>query len=113
MITNAKDLLGKEVTVTIDRPLGSAHPKFPQSIYPINYGFIPGTMSPVDNEEIDAYVLGPTTPVSTFAGKVIAIVHRTDDEEKLVVATSPMSAEEIETAIHFQEKFYKHTLTTL
>jgi inorganic pyrophosphatase len=113
MITNAKELLGKEVAVTIDRPLGSAHPKFPQSIYPINYGYIPGTKSPVDNEEIDAYVLGPTSAVKTFTGKVIAIVHRTDDEEKLVVAALPLPATEIENAIHFQEKFYKHTLTLL
>ena len=113
MITNASDLLGKEVTVTIDRPLGSAHPKFPQSIYPINYGYIPNTLSPIDNEEIDAYVIGPMSALETFTGKVIAIINRTDDEEKLVVAEQPMTAGDIEDAIHFQEKFYKHTLTIL
>lgn len=113
MVPKGSDLLGREVTVTIDRPLGSAHPKFPQSVYPINYGYIPGTKSPIDNEEIDAYVLGPTTPVETFTGTVIAIIHRIDDEEKLVVAAAPIPAREIERVLHFQEQYYQHTLTVL
>lgn len=111
MITKARELLGKEVTVTIDRPLGSAHPKFPKSIYPINYGFIPDTLSPVDKEEIDAYVIGPTTAVKSFTGIVIAIVKRNDDEEKLVVAQVPMTEKDIEDAIKFQEQYYTHKLT--
>lgn len=37
----AKSYLGKTVTVKIDRPLGSVHPKHPELIYPINYGLYP------------------------------------------------------------------------
>jgi hypothetical protein len=33
------DVLGTTVSGTIDRPLGSAHPRHPEMIYPINYGY--------------------------------------------------------------------------
>lgn len=36
-------LIGKIVTVTVDRPLGSYHPKHKDMYYPINYGYIEGT----------------------------------------------------------------------
>lgn len=53
---DSKNYIGKIVKVKIDRPLGSKHPKF-DMIYPVNYGYIPGTISG-DGEELDAYVLG-------------------------------------------------------
>ena len=39
-------MLGKIVKVTVDRPLGSAHPNYPNMIYPINYGYIEGIIAP-------------------------------------------------------------------
>ena len=36
--------LGKTVDIKMDRPLGSKHPKFPDLIYPVNYGYIPGVL---------------------------------------------------------------------
>ena len=36
------DYLGKIVTVKIDHPMGSKHPKH-GFIYPVNYGFVPNT----------------------------------------------------------------------
>ena len=68
------------VTVTVDRPLGSYHPEYPELYYPINYGYIKGTMSP-DGEEQDAYILGVNKPVSEFTGKIVAIIRREDDNE--------------------------------
>jgi len=55
MKTNAKDFLGKEVKVIMDRPLGSKHPKHGFE-YEANYGYVPNTISP-DGEELDAYYL--------------------------------------------------------
>ena len=46
---NSNFFLNKIVSVTIDRPLGSKHPKH-EMIYPINYGYIPNTISG-DGEE--------------------------------------------------------------
>ena len=53
--------LGQTITAKIDRPFGSKHPKH-GFIYPLNYGFIPGTVSG-DGEELDCYVLGVFEPV--------------------------------------------------
>ncbi len=50
-----EEYIGKKVTVEMDRPLGTKHPKH-GFIYEVNYGFIPGTVSG-DGEELDAYVL--------------------------------------------------------
>ena len=48
--------LNKEVLVKVDRKLGEKHPNF-DFIYPVNYGYIPNTLSK-DSEEIDTYILG-------------------------------------------------------
>ncbi|WP_330507761.1 hypothetical protein [Lachnoanaerobaculum orale] len=45
-----EDMIGKIVKVKVDRKLGSAHPDYPEHIYPINYGYIEGIIAP-DGEE--------------------------------------------------------------
>ncbi len=109
-ITSAKDFLGKEVEVKIDRQLGSKHPKW-DFIYESNYGFIPGTMSP-DGEELDAYLLGVDKPVAKGSGKVIAIIHRTNDDDKLIVSVgnSQISDNKIREKTDFQEKFFESVI---
>ena len=102
-------MLNKFVTVTVDRPLGSFHPKHPDLYYPVNYGYINGVMAP-DGEEQDTYILGVSEPVEEFTGRVIAIIHRYDDiEEKWVVAPESMriSADEIMQQVSFQEQFFQ------
>lgn len=101
-------VLGSWVTVTVDRPLGSCHPDYPDMVYPVNYGFVAGVMAP-DGEAQDAYVLGVDAPVETFAGRVAAIVRRRDDvEDKWVVCPegAAFTAEEIMDRIRFQEQFF-------
>ncbi len=44
-------MLGKTVTVTVDRPLGSFHPEHEDISYPINYGYIKGIMAPVPSRK--------------------------------------------------------------
>lgn len=101
-----KEYLNKTVTVKIDRKLGSKHPKH-GFIYPINYGYIPETISG-DGEELDAYVLGVFEPVEEFTGKVIAIIHRTnDDDDKLIVSTKEYSDDAIRALTEFQERYFK------
>ena len=43
-------MIGKRVTVKIDRPMGSYHPKYKDIYYPINYGYIEGIIA-LDGEE--------------------------------------------------------------
>ncbi len=101
-------MLGKVVTVTVDRPMGTYHPNHPDMIYPINYGYIKGIMA-LDGEEQDAYILGMSEPLEEFKGKIIAIIHRNDDvEDKWVVAPENMMIllEEIIDKTHFQEQYF-------
>lgn len=102
-------MIGDIVTVTVDRPLGSCHPEYKDMYYPINYGYIEGIIAP-DGEEQDAYILGVDRPVEKFTGKIIAIVHRSDDvEEKWVVCpeNSTFTKDEIMEQIRFQEKYFQ------
>ncbi|MBR1890790.1 MAG: inorganic diphosphatase [Clostridia bacterium] len=106
-----KEYLGKIVTVTMDRPLGSKHPKH-GFIYPVNYGYIPNTVSG-DGEELDAYVLGEHEPLKTFTGRVIAIIHRTnDDDDKLVVMKDGRNYtdEQIRALTEFQEQWFESVI---
>ena len=105
---DSKEFLNKIITVKIDRPLGSKHPKH-NYIYPLNYGFVPNTISG-DNEEIDCYVLGIHDPIDTFTGKCIAIIHRlNDDDDKLIITSEDknFTDSEIRVLTDFQEKFFE------
>ena len=105
-------MIGKTVKVTVDRPLGSLHPKHKNIRYPVNYGYIEGIIAP-DGEAQDAYILGVNEAVSEFTGKVIAIIHREDDiEEKWVVApeSTTFSRDEIMGKVHFQEQYFSYSI---
>ena len=102
------EYLGKIVHVKMDRKLGSIHPKH-GFVYPVNYGYIPGTVSG-DGEELDAYVLGEHMPLDEFTGRVIAIIHRTnDDDDKLVVMKDGRNYtdDQIRALTEFQEQYFK------
>ena len=103
-----REYLGKIVKVVMDRPLGTKHPKHGFE-YPVNYGYIPNTVSG-DGEELDAYVLGIYEPIAEFEGQVVAIIHRTNDnDDKLIVVPQGqnISDEEIRKQTHFQEQWFE------
>jgi inorganic pyrophosphatase len=105
--------LGKTITIQIDRPLGSPHPQH-GFIYPVNYGFLPGTTAG-DGEELDAYLLGVFEPVKLYTGVCIAVIHRLDDEDdKLVVAPhgSTYTPGQIRALTEFQERFFTSEILT-
>lgn len=106
-----KDFLGKKVKVVMDRPMGSKHPKW-NFIYPINYGYVPNTISG-DGEELDAYIVGIFEPVEEYEGKCIAAIHRLDDDDdKLVIAPEEKiyNKQQIEALVEFQERFFEHEI---
>jgi inorganic pyrophosphatase len=72
--------------ITIDRPAQTAHPEYSEIVYPMDYGFIPDTMS-TDGEAVDVFVgegaLG-------LVGLILTTDHRqTDREMKLLVDCTP------------------------
>jgi inorganic pyrophosphatase len=105
--------LGVTVTVTVDRPAGSRHPRHGFS-YPINYGYLPDVIA-ADGDGLDSYIVGTTEPIDTATGTVVAVIERHDDiEDKLVVAIddSRWDAERVGTAVAFCEQFFTTTIHT-
>lgn len=102
------DVIGKTVTGVVDRPMGSAHPRHPKMIYPINYGYAEGVFAG-DGAEQDVYLFGTEKPLERFEGKVIAVWHRFNDvEDKWIVSLNreDFSDEKIAGDISFQEQFF-------
>lgn len=100
--------IGQMVHIKIDRALNSKHPKH-GFVYEANYGFVPDTKAP-DGEELDAYLLGVNEPTEEYAGRCVAVIHRTnDDDDKLIIIPdgTEISDEDILKATHFQEQFFK------
>ena len=111
MIEGEHVVFGEKVTVIIDRPLGSKHPKY-DFIYPLNYGYIPGIIAG-DGEEQDAYVIGEFEAIEKFEGYVIAVILREDDvEDKLVVCKElrKYTKQQIEALVEFQERFFQSSV---
>ena len=75
-------------------------------------GYVPNSVSG-DGEELDAYLLGVFEPIEEFLGKVIAVIHRTnDDDDKLVVVPNDReySDEAIRALTEFQEQYFESVI---
>lgn len=67
--------------ITIDRPKGSVHPVHSEIVYPIDYGFVNGTMAS-DDEEVDIFV--GRSPTGLTAAIVTEDFRKQDKEIKLI-----------------------------
>lgn len=111
---SAAKWLRKLVDLRIDRPIGTAHPDWPDMIYQVNYGFLPDTAGG-DGEAIDAYVIDSTEKLTELEAWVIGYIVRHDDEEfKLVCATSyvELAPDEIAQKVHFSEQYFTISIAT-
>ncbi len=61
--------------IIIDRPKGTAHPRFPDLVYPLDYGYLKGT-SGGDGNEIDIW------RGSIKCDKLVAVVCTVDTQKK-------------------------------
>ena len=107
-----ENMIGQDVEVFIDRPIGSIHPNYNNIIYPINYGYIK-EITAEDGEYQDVYVLGESQKIDYCKGIVYAVVERENDtEDKLIVITDnkDYSIEEIKEKINFQEKYFRYKI---
>jgi inorganic pyrophosphatase len=48
------DRLVAEGQVVVDRPRGSAHPRYPAFVYPLDYGYLAGTVA-ADGDGVDVW----------------------------------------------------------
>jgi inorganic pyrophosphatase len=73
--------------VTLDRPRGSRHPRHPEIVYPIDYGYVNDTVS-TDGDEVDVFV---GTGDTGLVGVIHTRDHRKGDEEmKLLWNCTPV-----------------------
>ena len=116
-----RNIIGQVVKGKIDRPMGSYHPHHKDIYYPVNYGYVEGVTGG-DGAEQDVYLLGETSAVTDYVGKVIAVYHRYDDNEtKWIVIPCDEEGvirsdikvpgkDEIYAQIAFQEQFFSGVL---
>jgi inorganic pyrophosphatase len=73
-------------TIKIDRPKGSAHPRFPDLIYPLDYGYLKDTTS-TDGGGLDVWVGAQTS--ARLEGIICTIdLNKKDIEIKLLIGCS-------------------------
>ncbi len=73
-------------TIKIDRPKGSAHPRFPEMIYPLDYGYLKDTIS-TDGGGLDVWVGAQTS--ARLEGIICTIdLNKKDIEIKLLIGCS-------------------------
>ena len=81
------DKLVSQAEIQIDRPKGSVHPRYPECIYPFDYGYLTNTTSG-DGDGIDIWIgsLSDQTPtgiVCTFD------LRKRDAEIKILMGCTP------------------------
>ena len=80
---SAVDTLVRESELVINRPKGSHHPRFPEIVYPVDYGYLKNT-TPMDGGGIDVW------RGSDSLGKIDAILctidlRKKDSEIKILI----------------------------
>jgi len=73
--------------IVIDRPKGSAHPRYPSLVYPLDYGYLSNSSS-MDGGGIDVWM---GTAQSRTVGAVVCTVdlRKRDSEMKVLIGCTP------------------------
>jgi inorganic pyrophosphatase len=93
------DALVASATVIIDRPKGSAHPRYPDYIYPLDYGYLEGTVA-VDGGGVDVWI-GSLPDRQVTAVVCTVDLTKSDAEVKILLGCTPAEAQII-LAVHNQ-----------
>ena len=99
-------LLGELVAmseIVIDRPRGSAHPRFPENIYPLDYGYLSGTTSG-DGHGIDVW-LGNGDHTRITGVLCTVDLRKRDAELKLLLGCTPEEARVISECLNAYPSF--------
>lgn len=95
------NIIFNESGMVIDRPKGSTHPKYPNIVFPLDYGYLKNT-SGGDGNEIDVWLGSLENKVLNAIACTVDILKR-DTEIKLLVGCS---AHEIEVIKYFYTSEY-------
>ncbi|MGE5674120.1 MAG: inorganic pyrophosphatase [Mycobacterium leprae] len=87
--TALDELVATHETV-IDRPRGSHHPRFPELIYPMDYGYLAGTVGG-DGDGVDLW--RGSLPEARVVGVIMTVDLRDRDAEyKILIGCTPEEA---------------------
>lgn len=79
--------------VVLDRPAGTRHPRYPERIYPYDYGYLKGTCA-ADGDEVDVWAGSGDRSKLTGAVCTVDLV-KNDTELKLLLGCTREEAEAI------------------
>ncbi|MGZ3640032.1 MAG: inorganic diphosphatase [Ktedonobacterales bacterium] len=96
---DALDALVAAGGVRIDRPRGAAHPRYPEVVYPLDYGYLEGTCSG-DGDGIDVWV--GSLPEQRVRGVILTLDRaKRDSEVKVLLGCT---TEEARTLLAFHRR---------
>jgi inorganic pyrophosphatase len=87
------DHLIAEHKLVIDRPKGSRHPRYPEMIYPLDYGYLAGTQA-ADGDGIDVW-MGNAAKRSVTAVVCTVDMLKRDAEVKILLGCTEQEAQTI------------------
>lgn len=103
---NTLDEIVNHSEIVIDRPKGTAHPKYPDFIYQVDYGYLKGTCS-MDGEGIDVYVGSGDKKIDAIM--CIVDLMKKDSEIKILIGCTE-EEKSIVYAVHNETPFMKGIL---
>ncbi len=103
----AIDHLVNESEIVIDRPKGTAHPKYPDFIYKVDYGFLKNTTS-MDGSGIDIWV-GTDEKKNIDAIMCTVDLMKRDSEIKILIGCTEEEKETIY-KMHNESQYMKGIL---
>lgn len=78
--------------VVVDRPMGSAHPKWGHISYPMDYGYLANTTA-MDGGGIDLW--RGSLPEQRVTGVILTVdLHKRDAEVKILIGCTPDEAQD-------------------
>lgn len=103
---NALDELVNSSEIVIDRPKGSAHPRFPNFIYRVDYGYLKNTTS-MDGTGIDVWVGSGNRKIDAIM--CIVDLMKKDSEIKILIGCTEEEKMEIY-RMHNETQYMKGVL---
>ncbi|MDP6039416.1 MAG: inorganic pyrophosphatase [Candidatus Latescibacteria bacterium] len=91
---NTLDNLVAQSEIVIDRPKGSANPRYPEAIYPFDYGYLANTASS-DGDGIDIWLGSLPDKVPTAIICTVDLTKR-DSEIKILLGCTPDEMHQIQ-----------------
>lgn len=104
---SALDTLIEQSSIVIDRPKGTAHPRYPDFVYPVDYGYLENTSS-MDGGGIDVW-LGSEKERLLDAVMCIVDLTKRDSEIKLLIGCTEQE-KELVFQVHNQTQYMKGIL---